>query len=72
MFDNDMVADAHINLDLLLVFVSRVPYATHNVLRISGLSAILITGTFVTQTSQALSNNFTAVSTALLLEMVTP
>ncbi|KAL0959292.1 hypothetical protein HGRIS_014557 [Hohenbuehelia grisea] len=55
-FDVDMVEKASDGLDLLLVF--------------AGLFSAVLT-TFVVQTSQSLSNNYSAVSASLLSELVT-
>ena len=56
-------------MDLLLVFVSiKLFLRVHSDLPQAGLFSAVHT-TFVAQTSQALSNNFAAVSTSLLLEI---
>ncbi|KAJ7104652.1 hypothetical protein C8R44DRAFT_715657 [Mycena epipterygia] len=55
IFDNDMIAEAGDNLDILLVFAGL-------------FSAVL--STFVAQTSQALSPDTGAISNSILLELV--
>lgn len=73
VYDNDMVTEARDGLDLLLVFVSihlsSSIYMSSSAIQVGLFSAVLTT--FVAQTSQSLSNNFVAVSTYLLVEMVT-
>lgn len=72
VFDNDMVTEARDGLDLLLVFVCSSSIRSNCLLNgvQAGLFSAVLT-TFVAQTSQSLSNNFSAVSTSLLLEIAT-
>lgn len=71
VFNNDTVTEARYGLDLLLVFVSiELFLRVYSDLPQAGLFSAVHT-TFVAQTSQALSNDFAAVSTSLLLEIAT-